>query len=184
MHAGMQADVMFLSPPWGGVAYFQKDMAFEVTGDCFGLGADRDLQSLLQTGQQCLRDGHGCLVAYLPRHTHLQQVCSRLVPDLYMRLSCSCYCTKLSCWQTAQHLQCCSHRLAVTRHALGACVCQSGPCEAGLYAICLLYSRGLLCRSLLPYLMVLSGSWSAICSTASTRLSQCTSGFDIILTSA
>ena len=70
----MQADVVFLSPPWGGVAYFQKDRAFEVTGDCFGLGPNRDLAALLRAAQRCLRAGHGCLVAYLPRHTHLHQV--------------------------------------------------------------------------------------------------------------
>ena len=67
---------MFLSPPWGGVAYFKKDTAFEVTGDCFGMGPDRDLRGLLTAARQALRQGHGCLVAYLPRHTHLQQVSS------------------------------------------------------------------------------------------------------------
>ena len=69
-----------MSPPWGGVEYYKKDSAFEVSGpDCFGLGAN--LTQLLAAAQQALRGGKGCITVFLPRNTHLQQA------------STSCACT-------------------------------------------------------------------------------------------
>ena len=68
----LQVDVVFMSPPWGGVEYYKKDSAFEVAGpDCFGLGAS--LAQLLAAAQQALRGGKGCIAVFLPRNTPLQQ---------------------------------------------------------------------------------------------------------------
>ena len=68
-----QVDVVLMSPPWGGVDYYKKQQPFDVESpDCFGLGTN--LAGLFSVAQQALRGGSGCIVVFLPRNAHLQQV--------------------------------------------------------------------------------------------------------------
>lgn len=65
----LQADVVFLSPPWGGPAY-QHDGIFDVS---LPLGqTNRNLAAMLDTARQALRDPEaGRIGAFLPRTTGL-----------------------------------------------------------------------------------------------------------------
>ena len=65
----LQADRVFLSPPWGGPAYSTSGM-FDVTQNIGNLG--QNLRQLLQTAASALKDPNSQDVAcFLPRNTDL-----------------------------------------------------------------------------------------------------------------
>ena len=65
----VQADVIFLSPPWGGPAYSQGDK-FDVSKEIGSL--QQNMLQLLQTASTALKDPSSQAVAcFLPRNTDL-----------------------------------------------------------------------------------------------------------------
>lgn len=101
----MQADVVFLSPPWGGLSYRDK-MCFHVTEDFGGLGMN--LSALLeaavtalyrpwphdaaaaegQDADTCRMGAAGVVACFLPRHSSLQEIakcCSPVGPCIAER---------------------------------------------------------------------------------------------------
>jgi len=68
----MQADAVFMSPPWGGPAYAAAGGGFAVAGDLGGLGAG--LAELLAAGRGALGPGGRGVAVFLPRNALLAQV--------------------------------------------------------------------------------------------------------------
>ena len=70
LHQSLQADVVFLSPPWGGPAYSQSG-TFDVRQEIDSLG--QNLSELVQTASCALREPASKAVAcFLPRNSDLQ----------------------------------------------------------------------------------------------------------------
>ena len=72
MSWSLQADAVFLSPPWGGPAYSQSGV-FDVQQEMDGL--KQNLSQLVQTASYALREPASRAVAcFLPRNTDLQSL--------------------------------------------------------------------------------------------------------------
>lgn len=70
MSLRLQADAVFLSPPWGGPAYSQSGV-FDVRQELDGL--QQNLSQLVRTASCALREPTSQAVAcFLPRNTDLQ----------------------------------------------------------------------------------------------------------------
>ena len=70
LYSLLQADIVFLSPPWGGPAYSQSGL-FDVSKSIGGLG--QNLGQLLQTASAALKQSARQNIAcFLPRNTDLQ----------------------------------------------------------------------------------------------------------------
>ncbi|KAK9811438.1 hypothetical protein WJX72_003916 [[Myrmecia] bisecta] len=78
----LKADIVFLSPPWGGPSYGDSSV-FDITGDPFGLGVT--LKELTDVSWKALHPNSKArgLICFLPRNTNLQQLCEVVPEGMY-----------------------------------------------------------------------------------------------------
>ena len=83
----LQADAVFMSPPWGGPAYLQKGPTFDVARNFGGMpvglsgliaAAGSALRPAPTTAEGCTK--RGTVALFLPRNSNLQQIAAA-VPE-------------------------------------------------------------------------------------------------------
>eukprot|EP00884_Botryococcus_braunii_P009751 jgi/Botrbrau1/18778/Bobra.0386s0095.1 len=77
----LRADIVFMSPPWGGPQYVSMAETFNI--DDIG-GMNKSLKQLIEAASASLRNpSHGTVIVFLPRNTPLQQLREHL-PNGYV----------------------------------------------------------------------------------------------------